>query len=350
MTISVIIPAYNCSDTLEAAVNSVMISAAESNAEIIKSASFSNEKSESALSYSVLKEIIIIDDGSVDSTPAVILSLKEKYPIIKSIRTKNGGPARARNLGIKESSGDYIMFLDSDDTYEKETLKKISAFLGENTDLLIFGFRQRFYGRANDKTYSPETQFDTASFYKNNLLNQVWNKVYKTDFIKTNNIVFKDYKYGEDRIFNADVLERAPNVKAIPDILYNYNIDKSVSLISGYIPEKFSACTEINSKFSELCGDKSVTDYMFIKSVLSCMTVLFAENCRLTHSQKLSEIKKVINHESVSETAENRQDSLYMEIIRRIIKTKSVRLNFLLAFAVSLCQKNLLPLFIKFRG
>lgn len=326
MQISVIIPAYNCAATLPAAVES----AAEQNFD--------------------LKEIIIIDDGSGDSTPAVISSLKEKYGFIKSVRTENGGPAKARNRGIEEASGEFIMFLDSDDTFVPGTFEKISPLLGKNTDMLIFGFRQNFYGRAKDKIYSADGDFDIDIFYKNNLLNQVWNKAYRRDFLNKYGIRFTDYKYGEDRIFNADVLAHSPAVNAIPDVLYNYNIDKSVSLISGYIPEKFDACKEIHKKFSALCGDKSVTDYMFLKNVLSCMTVLYAENCRLTGEEKKEETKRIVTDSLVHETMKNKQNGIATEIIRRIILTQNPSLNLLFAWAVAVCQKKLLPLFLRFRG
>lgn len=324
--ISIIIPAYNCSETLAAAVESA-----------------------AAQDFDSI-EIIIIDDGSSDSTHAVISSLQDKYSFIKSVRTENGGPAKARNCGIRESTGDYIMFLDSDDTFSDGIFKKIEPLLKNTPDMLIFGFRQNFYGRSEDKIYSPDTEFEIDTFYKNNLLNQVWNKVYLADFIKENDITFKDYKYGEDRLFNADVLDLSPTVETLPDILYNYNIDKSVSLISGYIPEKFTACKEINRRFSSLCENKTVANYMFIKNIVSCMTVLFAENCNLTRKEKKYEVKRILSDDVVRATVKNKQSAVTAKIIRLIIKTNCVSLNYLFAETVAVCQKKLLPLFLKFRG
>ena len=157
LLLSVIIPAYNCKDTLSAAVFSV--------AENFKDT-----------------EIIIIDDGSTDETPDVIDSLKKQFSCIVSERIKNSGPANARNFGISKASGDFLMFLDSDDTFSENAYEMVMQNLTDNTDLLIFGFRQNFLSRAEDKIYSLDSPFSVDEYYRNNLLNQVWNKAYKKIF------------------------------------------------------------------------------------------------------------------------------------------------------------------------
>ena len=324
LLLSVIIPAYNCKETLSAAVFSV--------AENFKET-----------------EIIIIDDGSTDSTSDVIEDLKTNYSCIVSKRIPNSGPANARNEGIKTAHGDFVMFIDSDDTFVKNTFEKVTQSLTDETDLLIFGFRQNFFSRAQDKIYSLGSPFNIDEYYKNNLLNQVWNKAYRREFLINNTILFKNYRYGEDRIFNAEVLKNSPRVKTIPDVLYNYNIDKSVSLISGYFPEKFDACKEINRYYSELCEDKSTADYMFLKNIVSCMTVLFADNCNLSSKEKKSVIKDIITDEDVKNAMKSKQTSTANEIIRKIIKTENVNINYLFAFSVAFIQKHFLPVFLKFR-
>lgn len=322
MLLSIIIPAYNCADTLETAVSSAVF---------FKDC-----------------EIIIVDDGSTDNTPPIIEKLTKKYPSVRSIRQKNAGPAKARNAGVDIAKGEYVMFIDSDDTFESNACKKIISALG-NADILIFGFKQCFFGRAEDKVYSLSSPFNVDEYYKNNLLNQVWNKAYKRDFLNKNNIRFKDYRYGEDRIFNAEALIGKPNIKAIPDVLYNYNIDKSVSLISGYIPEKFDACKVINSYFSTLCENKATANFMFLKNILSCMTVLFAKNCKLSVKEKKKEIKRIITDADVKNALSEKQNGKANEIIRKIIKSGNVTVNYWFSFTVAFCQKHFLPLFLKFR-
>ena len=211
------------------------------------------------------------------------------------------------------------MFLDSDDAFTPLAFDEINAALSKDLDLLIFGFRQCFLTSARDMEYIPNGKFSIDEFYKNNLLNQVWNKAYRRQFIIDNNIKFRPYKYGEDRLFNGDVLSCAPRVVTIEKVLYDYMIDKSVSLISGYNEHKFEACVEIHKSFSSLCKDKTVLSFMLLKNVLSCMTVLFADNCHLSKGEKKSKIKAILQNDDILDDIDLSQMSLPYKIIGKII-------------------------------
>ncbi|HCM59963.1 MAG TPA: hypothetical protein DIS74_06255 [Bacteroidales bacterium] len=107
MTISVIIPAYNSGATIARALESVFMQSRPAD------------------------EIMVVDDGSTDSTPEVIM----KFPEVRYIFQTNQGPAAARNNGVKAAKGDYIAFLDSDDYWEAGHLKNLASLLGNNTEL-----------------------------------------------------------------------------------------------------------------------------------------------------------------------------------------------------------------------
>jgi glycosyltransferase involved in cell wall biosynthesis len=98
-TISVVIPVYNGMKTLAAAVESAI-----------------------AQTYSI-EEIIIVDDGSTDETSEVARSLTEKSPCVRYLGKKNEGVSLARNLGIEQASGEWIAFLDADDTWDPRKLE-----------------------------------------------------------------------------------------------------------------------------------------------------------------------------------------------------------------------------------
>jgi len=110
-TISVIIPAYNYAATLPRAVASVCRQLGGGD------------------------ELIVVDDGSTDDTPDQIRHLAEIYPLrTRFIRKENGGPASARNRGIEESVGDYLLFLDADDELLPDALSIIAAHLAQHPD------------------------------------------------------------------------------------------------------------------------------------------------------------------------------------------------------------------------
>ncbi len=103
--ISIVIPAYNYARTLARAVKSV-----------------------SAQIDGLPAELIVIDDGSTDDTPSVIAELQTLFPDrLRAIRKENGGTASVRNLGIREASGEYLIFLDADDEMAPGALEAIQA-------------------------------------------------------------------------------------------------------------------------------------------------------------------------------------------------------------------------------
>lgn len=143
-------------------------------------------------------------------------------PRVRVLTVENGGPAAARNQGIPLARGRYLLFVDSDDRLEPDAL----AILREQTerdqpDMLIFGFYIRNIARGNTFSYFyPDTALRSTEeirehfpgMYRHNVLNQVWNKLYATAFIRENGLTFPDYHYGEDRLFVLDSLKAATRV------------------------------------------------------------------------------------------------------------------------------------------
>lgn len=120
-TVSVIIPLYNSSGTIEACLRSVL-----------------------AQSISV-HEIIVIDDGSTDDSLQIIQTLKQNDQIDNLLiyQQENSGPSAARNLGISVSSGEFIAFLDSDDTWLETKLEKQMICFDNHSEVGIIGTNYR---------------------------------------------------------------------------------------------------------------------------------------------------------------------------------------------------------------
>ena len=86
-------------------------------------------------------EIIVVDDGSQDQSAEICMTMAANDSRIKVIKQTNGGVSSARNRGIKEAAGKYLMFLDSDDVYEADTVDSMMEYAAENT-LCICGMRR----------------------------------------------------------------------------------------------------------------------------------------------------------------------------------------------------------------
>lgn len=212
MTFSVIIPAYNCAGTLEATVRSIQLSG--------------------LYDY----EIILVDDGSTDGTAALCDELSGKFAEIRCVHQQNAGVSAARNHGIAEAQGEYLWFVDADDTVDEDSLADAAKVVEEQKpDMLIFGMSFDFYHKG--KVYRRESlvpPYDGAilleqlkshfkEFYECNSLTPVWNKFCRKDIIVEHKIAFhKDMILMEDFLFVLELLAHCENIYCVPKAIYRY--------------------------------------------------------------------------------------------------------------------------------
>lgn len=170
-------------------------------------------------------EILLINDGSTDNSELICKRYIEKGLNAKLINKINGGLTSVRNLSIEESKGDYLLMIDGDDWLETNTIEIIFNNI-EDVDLLCFGFNWIFKNkivideRFVEKKYYSE---DIANeIFKNEINTSVWNKVFKVELLKKNNILFPEIRGAEDYIFIYDYLDVCSRVKKITANLYNY--------------------------------------------------------------------------------------------------------------------------------
>lgn len=207
--ISVIIPAYNSEKALKRCINSIL-----------------------SQSYKDF-EIIIIDDGSNDKTNEVAQNYKDRFTNIRLITNpKNVGPFKSRIIGVDNSLGEYVTFIDSDDTFQPLALQKLYDGI-EDADISVAGMQYRFtrFELPKKMHYSmpsvlckDELKKALISFMgvEDLIPVQVWGKLYQKKLLKS--ISYPNYTqiWGDDRIFNLLVFSQATKVKRVDYIGYNY--------------------------------------------------------------------------------------------------------------------------------
>ena len=212
MKFSVIIPCYNCVDTLEVTVRSIQASG--------------------LTDY----EIILINDGSVDGTAAVCDRLSAKYAGIRCVHQPNAGVSAARNRGFDEAQGDYIWFVDADDTVDPGSLTNASNILSrQQPDMLIFGMSFDYYHKK--KLYRREALLPPYSgmlsleqvkgrfqkFYACNALTSACNKFIRRDLLTAHGVRFrKDMILMEDFLFVLDTLPYCRSIYCLDAVIYRY--------------------------------------------------------------------------------------------------------------------------------
>ncbi|WP_403559477.1 glycosyltransferase family 2 protein [Cetobacterium somerae ATCC BAA-474] len=170
-------------------------------------------------------EILLINDGSTDSSELICRRYIEKGLNAKLINKSNGGLTSVRNFSIEKAQGEYLLMIDGDDWLEINTIETIFNNI-EDVDLLCFGFNWIFKNkivideRFTEKRYYSENI--TNEIFKNEINTSVWNKVFKVELLKKNNILFPEIRGAEDYIFIYDYLNTCSRVKKITANLYNY--------------------------------------------------------------------------------------------------------------------------------
>lgn len=172
-------------------------------------------------------EIIIVNDGSTDNSKNVISEYKEKYNNIKVINQKNQGLSMARNNGVKEAKGRYLIFVDSDDYVETNLLKEVDNEI-DDSEVLRFQVIMEDEDGGNIKKYNEEPfsemkGYDAFKYIsKYHFVEPAWCYVYKTDYYLKNKFSFKKDVYHEDFGLIPYVIYKARKVKSIDYVGYHY--------------------------------------------------------------------------------------------------------------------------------
>ncbi len=233
--ISIIIPVYNVEKYIEKCIYSVINNDLEIN------------------DY----EIIVIDDQSPDNSLSIVQNIEKKHSNIKVISQQNKGLGGARNTGILNATGDYLLFLDSDDWYLPSTLKNlINVAVQNRLDVLEFGAQG--INEKNEIIYQVATTsngqvMNGIDYYqKIRYMDSSCNKLYKRNFLVNNALFFLEKIYIEDYEFNTRAFCLAQRVMAIDTIIGQF----------------FQSMDSITRNIDESKKNKMLQDIVFvIKSV-----------------------------------------------------------------------------------
>lgn len=173
-------------------------------------------------------EVICINDGSTDNSAQILASYQKKYPQLKVISLSNQGAAAARNTGLEFARGDLIAFVDSDDWLETNAFESVyKVFQNEDVDFACFS-SYKINSDSTSKRFVCKFEKDEIKEVDDSWLLRMllapWGKVFRSEFLKKNNLIFPAGLYYEDVFFHWACVSYAKKIALLRLALYNYRI------------------------------------------------------------------------------------------------------------------------------
>ena len=211
---SFIIPVYNCEKYLEKCVDKI--------------------KDINLNTY----EIILVDDGSEDSSGSLCDRLAHENKVIHCMHQKNQGVSAARNTGLKTADGDYVIFLDADDTMEPEKMHELLGKIEEEPeviDMVIFSLSFDYYYNGmlyrRDEMKTPLQGVQSSRIWGQNLLelyctnslSPIWNKVFRRKLLTDNSLYLREDMFlYEDLEYSLRCMSYCNNIMFEREVIYHY--------------------------------------------------------------------------------------------------------------------------------
>ena len=243
-------------------------------------------------------EVIVVNDGTQDNS----IAIAEKYDV-KIVNQENQGLSAARNTGVKRAKGEYLLFLDSDDTIEKDLLKELNDAIQDKPEVVRFQIRETFE-KKEAKEY-PEKEFSICKGAKAftkiceyHFVENAWCYAIRRSYYEREKFEFAKGRVHEDFGLIPLVIMKADRVKSIPYIGYNYrqrensimsntNYDKTKKKVDDFLYHYTYLIKEIN---------KTNLDAKTFKSFISNSLII-----KITELNKkdYKEYKKILKEEKV---------------------------------------------------
>jgi glycosyltransferase involved in cell wall biosynthesis len=256
---------------------------------------------ESLIKQNLNMEIIYVDDGSEDKSAEIIKKYMDSDPRIKLLQKENGGAGSARNFGLKNATGKYVLFIDGDDYIDENSLAALlKAAEAENLDIVQGSFRFvddkgnniiRKYknGRENTGDCLDGSQW----LVRKNIYFVMWLYLFRRDYLIDNNLWFCEDIYHEDLELIPRALYFAKRIKAIDLCFYNY-VQRQGSFMHSRNIKKCTDLIRISDRFKVFANDnidkqrhKDVYDFFENNS---SYTYVYSLNSAIDQCVPLSEL------------------------------------------------------------
>ncbi|MGW1607403.1 glycosyltransferase family 2 protein, partial [Streptomyces eurythermus] len=230
-------------------------------------------------------ELIAVDDRSPDDCGAILDEYARRDARVKVLHLpENVGLGMARNAGLPHATGDYLLFLDSDDTLTPGALEAVADRLAETADpdVLVFDYARTYWWGGTRRNVlahllAKEEVFTAAEYPPIlDLLMVVWNKVYRRDFVAENGFAFPP-GYYEDTPWTFPVMLSARRIAALDRICLHYRQRRQGNILSTTSRKHFDIHDQYERVFAYLAGRPELASwrpYLHRKMGEHCLDIL----------------------------------------------------------------------------
>ena len=283
--ISVIIPAYNAENYLKESIESVI---------------------NQSIGFQEI-QLILVNDGSTDNSGKIMNEYAQKYHnVIKIHLDKSHSTGGfARNKGLKEVKGQYIMFLDADDCLDQEACKLMYDAIAKNdADIVTANYKcMNEDGKKWEKSMFDQNKYLSCELKEvNETLFYLYCpsaclKIFRADLIRKENIVFLDGVPAEDAYFTANALLRAKKILYLQEVVYYYRRRNKKSISTSWMRDKkyFLGINDAYLKIYQCFKDTNKIEYylyFYAKNMLSILYKLIDSN-QITDTERVELMKKM---------------------------------------------------------
>jgi len=184
-------------------------------------------------------DVVLVDDGSRDTSRAIADSYAARDPRLRVVERPNGGLGAARNTGLEHVRGDYVTFLDSDDTMPPTAVETLVRSALETGSDLVVGAPDRFDSTGHwpaswvAGVHAQRLRRTTLAAYPALLRNlYTWDKLFRRDFFVAQGLRFREGVSYEDQPVVTQLLARAAAIDVLPDVVYHYREREDRSSLS----------------------------------------------------------------------------------------------------------------------
>ena len=318
--VSVIVPVYNVEQYLERCLDSLL--------------------NQSYTNY----EIICINDCSPDNSGKILQSYAQKYvDRIKLVENQNNiGLGLTRERGLNESTGDYVLFVDSDDYVKPDYIESYITALDDDYDIVVGGYIRDCNGKHS--THLPSDSVWSLVTYA-----LACTKLFKKSFIEQNRLGFTDVACGEDIYFSLCAFICDPSYKVIPYAGYYYYFnDASITGSMDYSKNHEALMSELfrtfltNHNLETLCEEKKrVIEYCYMANMVNALAV-FNRGCGL----RLMKKKLRYVRDDLAKNFPDYKNNPYIGILKPKGQTLKIRLGVSIPYYLSKLGMEDLPFYL----